>query len=92
MEDGSMTIGWDDSSTGQDDDCNMEIEVSTGWSVATSESESTMTLSLTLNMDDYSAGAEQSLYGGFELDDVTYEVTDGGYEEYTITYTDCLDR
>lgn len=91
IEDGSMTVGWVDSSTGQDDDCNMEIEVSTGWSVATSD-EGTMTLSLTLNMDDYSAGAEQSLYGGFELDDVTYEVTDGGYEEYTITYTDCLDR
>ena len=48
IEDGSMTVGWVDSSTGQDDDCNMEIEVSTGWSVATSD-EGTMTLSLTLN-------------------------------------------
>lgn len=89
-EDGSMTVGWDDSSTGQDDDCNMEMEVSTGWTVDTDGS--TMTLVLTVKMDDYSADADQSLYGGFELDDVTYEVTEDGDEEYTIAYTDCLDR
>jgi len=91
-----MTVEWDDapdSSTEnllgavelEADDCDMDIEVTTTWSVATDGS--TMTLTVTLDAPDYDAG--NSVYAGFELNNTTYEVTEDGDADYTFTYTDC---
>ena len=90
-----MTVAWDDSSYGVSTDCDMDIEVTTTWSVATNGS--TMTIALSMDCD-YDAG--NTLYAGVELeensdgDGATYEVTYADYvrgtsANYTIAYTDC---
>ena len=80
-----MTVAWDDASEGQGTDCDMDIEVETTWGVATDGT----SMILTLNLEQTGYGAGHSLYAGFELGGVTYEVTEDGDSTYSVTYTDC---